>query len=58
MVAACKEKFGSVDILVNNAGIYPPAPVAQMTEADFETPQRSYWEMLQNVTCGKPTGCK
>lgn len=24
MIAACKEKFGSVDILVNNAGIYPP----------------------------------
>jgi 2-dehydro-3-deoxy-D-gluconate 5-dehydrogenase len=36
MVAICKEKFGSVDILVNNAGIYPPAPVVQMTEADFE----------------------
>src|SRR3990172_13243791 len=36
MVAACQEKFGSVDILVNNAGIYPPAPVAQMTAADFE----------------------
>ncbi len=36
MVAACKDKFGSVDILVNNAGIYPPAPINQMTEEDFE----------------------
>ncbi len=36
MVAACQEKFGSIDILVNNAGIYPPAPVAQMTEDEFE----------------------
>ncbi len=36
MFASALEKYGSVDILVNNAGIYPPAPVAQMTEADFE----------------------
>jgi len=36
MIAFCQEKFGSVDILVNNAGIYPSAPVAQMTEEQFE----------------------
>jgi 2-deoxy-D-gluconate 3-dehydrogenase len=36
MISACQEKFGSIDILVNNAGIYPPVPVAQMTEKDFE----------------------
>ncbi|HSW85330.1 MAG TPA: SDR family NAD(P)-dependent oxidoreductase [Candidatus Saccharimonadales bacterium] len=36
MVRVCKDKFGSVDILVNNAGIYPPAPVADMTEDQFE----------------------
>lgn len=36
MIAACREKFGSINILVNNAGIYPPASVAQMTEAEFE----------------------
>ncbi|MEX1995612.1 MAG: SDR family NAD(P)-dependent oxidoreductase [Candidatus Saccharimonadales bacterium] len=36
MISACQEKFGSVDILVNNAGIYPPVPVAQMTEEEFE----------------------
>lgn len=36
MIAACQQRFGSVDILVNNAGIYPPAPLAQMTEEDFE----------------------
>ncbi len=36
MIAACKEKFGSVDILVNNAGIFPSAPVAQMSAEDFE----------------------
>lgn len=36
MVAACKDNFGSLDILVNNAGIFPPVPVAQMTEDQFE----------------------
>jgi len=36
MVDYCQHEFGSVDILVNNAGIYPPAPVAQMTEEQFE----------------------
>jgi 2-deoxy-D-gluconate 3-dehydrogenase len=36
MIAACQQKFGRLDILVNNAGIYPPAPVAQMTEEQFE----------------------
>jgi 2-deoxy-D-gluconate 3-dehydrogenase len=36
MVAVCHASFGTVDILVNNAGIYPPAPVAQMTEDQFE----------------------
>lgn len=36
MITSCKEKFGSVDILVNNAGIYPPAPIASMTEAEFD----------------------
>jgi 2-deoxy-D-gluconate 3-dehydrogenase len=36
MITACKDKFGSVDILVNNAGVYPPAPVAQMTQEQFE----------------------
>lgn len=36
MVAACQTQFGSLDILVNNAGIYPPAPLASMTAADFD----------------------
>lgn len=36
MITSCKEQFGAVDILVNNAGIYPPEPVAQMSEANFE----------------------
>lgn len=36
MVDYCQREFGSVDILVNNAGIYPPAPVSQMTEDQFE----------------------
>jgi len=36
MIATCQQKFGTVDILVNNAGIYPPVPVAQMTEEQFE----------------------
>jgi len=36
MIAACKDRFGSLDILVNNAGIYPPAPVASMTAEQFE----------------------
>jgi 2-deoxy-D-gluconate 3-dehydrogenase len=36
MIAYCRDKFGSLDILVNNAGIYPPSPVAQMTQEQFE----------------------
>lgn len=36
MIETCTNKFGSLDILVNNAGIFPPAPVAQMTEEQFE----------------------
>ncbi len=36
MIDQCKQRFGSVDILVNNAGIYPPAPVAQLTQEQFE----------------------
>lgn len=36
MVAFAKDSFGSLDILVNNAGIYPPAPLSQMTEDQFE----------------------
>jgi len=36
MIEACRQQFGSLDILVNNAGIYPPAPVADMTEEQFE----------------------
>lgn len=36
MVAKARETFGSLDILVNNAGIYPPAPIAQLTEELFE----------------------
>ncbi len=36
MIAACKDRFGSVDILVNNAGIYPSDPIARMAEKDFD----------------------
>jgi 2-deoxy-D-gluconate 3-dehydrogenase len=36
MVDFCRRELGSVDILVNNAGIYPPAPLAAMTEEQFE----------------------
>lgn len=36
MISVCQEHFKSVDILVNNAGIYPPMPVADMTEEQFE----------------------
>jgi len=36
MIDTCQQSFGSVDILVNNAGIYPPKPVADMTEDEFE----------------------
>ena len=36
MADYCLREFGSIDILVNNAGIYPPAPVADMTEEQFE----------------------
>lgn len=36
MVESCVSEFGKLDILVNNAGIYPPAPLAAMTEDQFE----------------------
>lgn len=36
VISTCVEEFDSVDILINNAGIYPPSPVAQMTEEEFE----------------------
>ena len=36
MVAACRERFGSVDILVNDAGIFPSTPVSQMDPAEFD----------------------
>lgn len=36
MVSVCRGLFGTVDILVNNAGIYPPTPVAEMSESMFE----------------------
>lgn len=36
MVAVCATAFDRVDILVNNAGIYPPKPVAEMSEEEFE----------------------
>ena len=39
MVAACKERFGSVDILVNNAGIFPSQPIATMTVDTFDKVQ-------------------
>lgn len=35
LVQAAVEKFGGIDILVNNAGIYPPSPLASMTEDQF-----------------------
>ncbi|HSX08202.1 MAG TPA: SDR family NAD(P)-dependent oxidoreductase [Candidatus Saccharimonadales bacterium] len=36
MANACREQFGAIDILVNNAGIYPPVPVMEMSEEQFE----------------------
>lgn len=36
MINFAHTHFGSVDILINNAGIYPPKPVEQMTQEDFE----------------------
>jgi len=36
MVQYCQQTFGSVDILVNNAGIFPPVPIAEMSEEQFE----------------------
>lgn len=39
MVAACKDRFGSVDILVNNAGIFPSQPIAAMTVDTFDKVQ-------------------
>lgn len=36
MIRFAQETFGRLDILVNNAGIYPPKPVEQMSEDDFE----------------------
>ncbi len=35
LIKTTSDKFGSIDILVNNAGIYPPSPLATMTEDQF-----------------------
>jgi acetoin reductase-like protein len=35
-VAKTVEAFGGVDILVNNAGVFNMAPLAEVTEADFD----------------------
>ena len=32
----CQAAFGRLDVLVNNAGVAPLAPVAEMTDDDFE----------------------
>ena len=36
LVAACRERYGSLDILVNNAGIFPAATIAEMSAALFD----------------------
>src|SRR6202790_5692834 len=36
MAHAARDKFGAIDILCANAGIFPPSPLATMTEADFD----------------------
>jgi 3-oxoacyl-[acyl-carrier protein] reductase len=36
MSHAALEQFGAIDILCANAGIFPPSPLATMTEADFD----------------------
>ena len=36
LVAATVERFGRVDILCHNVGIYPPVPLEEMTEADWD----------------------
>lgn len=40
MIDTCEKEFGSVDILVNNAGIFPPVPVSQMSDEQFEKVMR------------------
>lgn len=37
LIAAAKEKFGTVDVVVNNAGITRDTLLMRMTEADFDT---------------------
>src|ERR1700712_2548320 len=37
VVQAAIDAFGRVDILVNNAGVARPHPIAEMTEADWDT---------------------
>ena len=36
MAAAALQAFGAIDVLCANAGIFPAAPLATMTEADFD----------------------
>lgn len=36
MAAAAQEAFGRIDILCANAGIFPPSPLATMTEEEFD----------------------
>ena len=36
LFAETKRAYGKVDVLVNNAGVYSPAPLDQVTEADYQ----------------------
>lgn len=40
LVQFAKAEFGSLDILVNNAGIYPPVPIADLTDELFDKVMR------------------